>query len=138
MAMVLDGWSDLRVDFRIIGVQVPEGANPDGSTASRLQGVERGGIWRFPKSWGKAQQRWMVNCHPKPQGALLHIFVDGFLAKKPWDVMFFFHQHDTAGGPWSSQACFDHGSLQVGVPQLVIANDRGLATKKIWHIVDTC
>lgn len=23
----LDGWSDLRVDFRIIGVQVPEGAN---------------------------------------------------------------------------------------------------------------
>ena len=35
--MVLDGWSDLRVDFRIIGVQVPEGANPDGSTASGRQ-----------------------------------------------------------------------------------------------------
>ena len=72
--------------------------------AVRLQGVEGGGIWRFPKSWGKAQKRWMVNRHPSLGYALgpCSIFVDGVLAKKPWDVMVFVHQHDTAGGPWSS------------------------------------
>ena len=55
--MVLDGWSDLRVDFRIIGVQVPEGANPDGSQVASCCGELRGvGYGGFPSHGGKPKK----------------------------------------------------------------------------------